>query len=194
MSRWKPILDTINGITSRGIDSDNFMDSFSKKRNYEAQTKEEQAIMDEFSLVTSSMIILIHIAKADTIMHPEERKQIIDDLIFQFEQRPYEYHSLSIKFGKTEREIITNMYNIFLTDYENKKLDIQKILDKINLIFQNNLEKRIYIIRLCYYCALSDSHYEESEDIRIKDIAAKLKVPESELARIEKEVKEDLNK
>ncbi len=194
MARWTPDIETVLGIIDKNIDTEHFMESFFQPRNYKPKNDQERKVIEEFSLVASSMVILIHVAKADKIMHPEERKQIIDDLIYQFEQRPFEYKSLSEKFGVGEREIITNMYNVFLTDYENGKLQINDVIDKINLIYQNNPDKRNYIIRLCYFCALSDNYFEESEDHRIKDIALRLNVPAEEVKRIELEVIAELKK
>jgi len=45
---------------------------------------------------------------------------------------------------------------------------------------------------LCYYCALSDYDFDDSERTAIKDIAAKMNVSEEDMQRIEKEVKEEV--
>ncbi len=190
MARWSSKLTKIIKMAGERKD-EHFMESFLIKRNYEPKTKQEKLEFEEFSLVTSSMALLIHIAKADKIMHPEERLRIINDLTFQLEQRPFEYDDLAEKFGNYDKEIISNMYNKLLYDYEKGKLDLDEIIKILNMVYQNNPDKRLYLIRLCYYCALSDSYFDESEKKKIKEIAAKLKVSIKEMKRIESEVKKE---
>lgn len=191
MARWSEQIGRV--IRLAGEDSsEHILDTFFTRRNYLPQTEEEKREFEEFSLISSSMALMIHIAKADKIMHPEERTRIIEDLTFQLEQRPFEYERLTENFGSADREIIGNLYSKMLIDYEKGNLDLDKTIASLNLIYQNNPEKRYYIIRLCYYCALSDSYFDESEETVIKDIARQLKVPVKELKRIEKEVKREL--
>lgn len=192
MARWKNSIEKIMSFTT---EPDHSLEDFFEPKNYLPKTEEEKKIFDEFSLVTSSMAILIHIAKADRVLKGEEKEQIINDMIFQLEQRPYELSKLSEKFGKYEREIILNIFDKILDDYQNGKLDLEKIVDVICLIYQKNPEKRYYLIRLCYYCAYSDYDFDRSEKETILSLADKLQVPQEELKRIEKEVKEEvLNK
>ncbi len=192
MSRWSEEFVKIIKMTGEKKGSDDLMNSFFIKRNYDPQTEDEKKQFAEFSLVMSSMALLIHIAKADKIIHPEERNQIINDLVFQLEQRPFEYDQLSEKFGQHDRDIITRMFSALIDDYENSRINLDEIIRIINMIYLNNPEKRYYLIRLCFYCAYSDSYYDVSEDKVIKDVAAKLKVSVREVNRIEQEVKNEL--
>ncbi|MBN2461038.1 MAG: TerB family tellurite resistance protein [Candidatus Cloacimonetes bacterium] len=192
MSRWSPQLGRIIKLAGENRSGSHILDSFFISRAYTPQNDQEQKEFDEFSLVTSSMALMIHIAKADLIMHPEERNRIIEDLTFQLEQRPYEYEHLSDKFGKTDKEIISNMYTQLLDDYEKQKLDLDEMIRVINMIYKNNPQKRIYLLRLCYFCALSDANFTASEDKVIKEVAQKLRIPIREVKRVETEAREEL--
>ena len=189
MARWT---ENIEKILSFAAETDHSLEDFFKPKNYLPQTEEEKQIFNEFSLITSSMAILIHVATADHILKYEEKNQIINDLIFQLEQRPYEYNRLSEKFGNYEREIIHNIFDKIAEDYQSGKIDLEKIVDVICLVYQNNPEKRYYLIRLCFYCALADQDFAESEKDAIRSLAAKLNVPDAELMRIEAEVKQEV--
>jgi len=191
MARWsKHIGDFIKRVDSKKDDL--MLDTFFIKKNYIPVNEEERKEFEEFSLVISCMALLIHIAKADKIMHPEERTRIINDLTFQLEQRPFEYVALKEKFGHYDREIIANMFNRLLVDYELDRLDLIKIIEVIDMVYQNNPDKKYYILKLCYYCAYSDSYYDESEDKVIVNIAEQLKISDVERKRIQREVKIEL--
>ena len=188
MTRWQNGIDSVFFLTK---ESNYSIEDFLKPKNYQPITDEEKHIFEEFSLVTSSMAILIHIAEADSILKSEEKEQIINDIIFQLEQRPYELNKLSEKFGKYEKEIILNIFDKMVADYQTNNLNLDKIVDDICLIYQNNPEKRYYLIRLCYYCALADNEMDKAEMAAIQNLAVKMKVPRDELNRIEKEVKQE---
>ncbi len=192
MPRWSSKIQDSIKIASNFQEPKHLLDSFYVSKIYEPQSEQEKREFEEFSLVTSSMALLIHIAKADKIVKPEEKQRIINDLIFQLEQRPYEYGNLSEKFGNTDKEIIGNMFDKLVHDYENEKINLNEIIRIIDLVYQNNQEKRYYLVRLCYYCALSDNEFSESEKKAIEEIAAKLNVASEEVVRIEKEVKLEL--
>ncbi len=192
MARWSNQIEKIIKLTSETGSQEKFPESFLKPKNYLPQTDEEKKEFDEFSLVTSSMILLIHIAKADKVLKGEERERIISDLIFQLEQRPFEYDELAEKFGKYERDIISNMYDKLLNDYENGKLNLDEIIDVICMIYQNNPDKRYYLVRLLYNCAFADFDFDKAEKTAIEEIAKKLKVEPEEMRRIEKEVREEI--
>jgi len=186
MTRWENSIESIISVIK---ESNYSLEDFFKPKNYQPRTDEEKQIFEEFSLVTSSMAILIHIAEADNILKREEKEQIINDIIFQLEQRPYELSKLSEKFGKYEKEIILNIFDKMVEDYQADKLNLDKIVEDICLIYQNNPEKRYYLIRLCFYCALADNEMDKAEMAAIQNLAVKMKVPRDELNRIEKEVK-----
>ena len=191
MPRWDNI-ESLFAISKELRDQDKFLQIFTKPKNYLPKSDQEKKEFEEFSLVASSMAILIHIALADSVLKGEEREQIISDLIYQLEQRPYEYSKLSEKFGQHEREIISNMFDKLANDYIEGILDLDKIIDVVCMIYQNNPEKKFYIIRLCYYCALSDYDFDNAERTAIKEIAEKLTVSNEDMLRIETEVKKEV--
>jgi uncharacterized tellurite resistance protein B-like protein len=188
MARWSEHLSNFLKLAGEQKD-EHLIDAFFINRNYQPSNEIERKEFEDFSLVTSCMALLINIAKADKIMHPEERTRIIKDLTYQLEQRPFEYGNLKEKFGTSDREIIINIYNRMLVDHERGRLDLDKIIKVIDMVYQNNPDKRLYVLRLCYYCALSDSYFDESEDMVINDIAKKLMISDADRLRIEHEVK-----
>jgi tellurite resistance protein len=192
MARWSKQIGNILQLSSSQTTDAQFLDSFNKIRNYLPKTEQEKKEFEEFSLVTNSMALLIHIAKADNVLKGEEHDRIISDLIFQLEQRPYEYSDLSEKFGNYEREIITNMFEKLLKDYESGQIDLDEIIRIICMVYQNNPDKRHYLLRLCFYVALSDFDYDEAEQEAIKDIAAKLDISPEEMQKIEQEVRDEI--
>ncbi len=192
MARWSKQIEKIIKLSSEASSQEKFPEAFLKPKNYLPQTDEEKKEFDEFSLVTSSMILLIHVAEADKVLKGEERERIISDLIFQLEQRPFEYDELAEKFGKYERDIISNMFDKLLNDYENGKLNLDEIIDIICMIYQNNPDKRYYLVRLLYNCAFADFDFDKAEKTAIEKIAKKLKVEPEEMKRIEKEVREEI--
>ncbi|MDO9577313.1 MAG: hypothetical protein Q7J16_05470 [Candidatus Cloacimonadales bacterium] len=56
---------------------DKYLDIFFQPKNYIPQNEQEKKEFDEFSLVTSSMALLLYIASADNVIKIEEREQII---------------------------------------------------------------------------------------------------------------------
>jgi len=191
MSRWENV-ESLFAMSNELKDHNKFMEIFTTPKNYLPQTEQEKIEFEEFSLVASSMAILIHIALADSVLKGEEREQVVTDLIYQLEQRPFEFSKLSEKFGKDEREIISKMFDKLANDYLEGLVDLDKIIDTICMIYQNNPEKKFYIIRLCYFCALSDYDFDDTERTAIKDIAAKLNVSTEDMNRIENEVKNEV--
>jgi len=191
MSRWENI-ESLLAMSTELKDHDKFLEMFTTPKNYLPQTEQEKIEFEEFSLVASSMAILIHIALADSVLKGEEREQVVSDLIYQLEQRPYEFSKLSEKFGKNEREIISKLFDKLANDYLEGLVDLDKIIDTICMIYQNNMEKKFYIIRLCYFCAFSDYDFDDAERTAIKDIAAKLNVSTQDMNRIENEVRNEV--
>ena len=192
MARWSKQIDNVLKLSSTYKSDEKFMESFHKIRNHLPANDQEKKEFDEFSLVTSSMVILIHIAKADGVLKGEEHEKIIEDLIFQLEQRPYEYDELAEKFGKYEREIITNMFEKLSKDYEKNLINLDEIIRIIKMIYQNNPEKRYYLLRLCFHVALADFDYDKKEQDVIKEIAVKLELTPEDIARIEKETRNEV--
>lgn len=189
MTRWQDSIHMLN--SAKGL-KEHSIEDFFKVKNYQPQNEKEKHILEEFSLVASSLAILIHVANADRTINPSEKNQIINDIIFQIEQRPFEFAKLSEKFGSNEREIIENMYDKFLQDYQTNELNLKKIISDISLLYQNNPEKRYYLLRLCYYVALADNAFDKAEQAAIQKLAQEMLVPLEELKRIEKEVREEI--
>ncbi len=191
MSRWQ---NSINKLSSTTEHKDHALEDFFKPKNYQPVTDEEIQIFDEFSLIVSSMAILIYVANADKTIDQAEKEQIVNDMLFQMEQRPYEFSKLSKKFGDNEKEVILNIYDKLYAEYQTNKLNLDKILEEIYLLYQNNPEKRYYLIRLCFFSAMSDNVFDEAEKRAIHNIALSMDVATEELDRIEMEVKQELQK
>lgn len=189
MRRWKQGIGKIDRVTK---ESGHSIEDFFEEKNYEPKTEQEKQVFEEFSLITSTMAILIHVARADKMISEKEKERIIDNMTFQLEERPYEFVKLSEKFGTGEKGLILNIYDQILRDYQTDKIKLDKIISDICLIYQNNPEKRHYLIRLAYYVALSEDKVNKAEREAIEKIALRMKVPSNELKRIEAEVKLEL--
>jgi len=137
---------------------------------------------------------MIHVAKADKIVQPEERQRIMDEMAFQLHQRHYEYNKLSEEFGVVERTIISNVFDRLIQDYENGTLDVDETVRIVNMIFQNNPYSRNFLIRLCYYSALSDRNLGEKEAELIDGLATQLHIDKSDQIRIANEVRYEMRK
>ena len=194
MPRWSAKIEDSIQVARKFDTQANLMKNFFMSRVYTPENEKERMELEEFSMVTSAMALMIHVAEADKIVKPEERNRIIDDLIFQLEQRTHEYAKLSEQFGKTERKIIENMFDKLLNDYEKDRLKLDDTINIINMVFKNNPYSKHFLIRLCYYCAYSDKQFDENEKIIIDKLATKLNVEPLEKERIEKEVRFELRK
>ena len=191
MSRWKSGIESINAVANK---SKNSIEDFFEAKNYQPKNDEEEQVFEEFSLVINSMAILIYIANVDKIPNLEEKEQIVNQITFQLQQRPYEFDRLSEKFGSSEKEIILNIYDEILENYKTKKIDLDKIIDDICLVYKNNPEKSYYLIRLSYFVALADHELNEVEKEAIQSIADELQIPREELKRIENEVRSEVRR
>lgn len=191
MARWSPKLKYFVDEVREKKAGEGVLESFFESRAFIPETKQDRRDYEEFSLITSSMALLIHVAKANKVVSKVERERIVNDLMFQLEQRHFEFEKLSENFGKDDREIIENLFELLLQEYENEQLDLEENIRLINKIYSENPEKRYYILRLCLYCAYSDKNFDEDEKNAVKDLAEKLHIPE-ELKRIEEEVRKEL--
>jgi uncharacterized tellurite resistance protein B-like protein len=77
-------------------------------------------------------------------------------------------------------------------DYENKKTNLDNIIRIIDMVYKNNTAKRLYLLRLCFYCAYADNHLGADEHERILEVAKKLGIYKSEIKRIHQEVVNEL--
>lgn len=189
MARWNAgFINSLKLI--KEIDSTkHVLKHFFDKKNYQPESKEEQKEFDEFSFISSTMALLIHVAKSDGLVVPSEKKQIINQLIFQLEQRFYEFEALAEKFGDTERQIVENIFDIILQSYEENDIDLLHTIEVINMIYQNNPHKKYLILRLCAFVAYADNEIDHLEMREMQNIAKHLNIDDAKLNKIIEEVK-----
>jgi uncharacterized tellurite resistance protein B-like protein len=194
MPRWTKKIENSVKLACKEQDRSDFLNAFFESEVYIPHNEVEEKEFEEFSLVLNSMALLIYVAKANKIIEPEVKQQIIEDLTFQLHQRPpREYQKLKSEFGTYEKEIISNIFDKIVKEYEEGKIDINKTIQAINLVYKHNLEKRYYLLRLCYYCAYSDNYLDKEEANRIAEIAQKLKVGDDIRQAVEEEVIDELH-
>lgn len=191
MSRWTNKIENSISLASHEKHNQDFLNAFFESAAYIPHNEQEEQELEEFSLVLSSMSLLIYVAMADGDISEIEKQRIVKDLIFQLNQRPLEYQKLA-EFGKYEKEIILNIYDKLLLKISQKS-DIKKICDVISMVYANNLAKRIYLIRLCYYCCYSDGRIKQVELDRIEEVCELLKVGRQDRIRVHQEVSNELN-
>lgn len=192
MSRWsEDFRKTVSGIAVPDPE-ENALDSIFFTHNYLPKTDQEKQEFEEFSLITSAMALMIHIAETDKVVQALEKARIIDDMTFQLYQRPNEYNKLTTAFGGTDRTIITQVFDRLIYDYEHDTLDIYDTIRIVNMIYQNNSYLRNFLIRLCYYCAFSDKELDAKEAVRIDEIAIALHIDVTDQKRIAKEVQNEM--
>jgi uncharacterized tellurite resistance protein B-like protein len=194
MPRWSSKVEDSFTIDQNFESTDHILKDFFQNRAFIPENDEERQMLDEFSLVTSAMAIMIYVADADSEINDSERKKIIEDMIFQLKQRHRDYVKLAKEFGQEERKIIEGVFNKLLTEYKEDKLSIDETIETINKIYDNNPFSRNFVIRLCYHTALSDNCLGEVERNTIDDIADRLNVSNDDKVRMFKEVENELMK
>ena len=192
MARWTVKLENSITLAGKQADRKDFLNAFFESEVYIPKNEAEEREFNEFSLVMSSMAILIFVALADGTINPLEKQRIIDDLIFQLNQRPLEHKKLA-EFGNFEKDIIGNIYDKIVEDYQTKRCDLDHVVKVIDMVYSNNPEKRQYLVRLSYYCGYSDGVLKESEEQAIIKVSEMLKVGNRQRLRIAKEVREEMN-
>lgn len=186
---------SIEDYLRKSINTDNkehVLETFFIKRNFVPGSPEEKAMLDSFSFIAAAMSLLIHLSMSKGSVSEPEKLSIIKQLAFQLHQRSNEYQNFKDEYGKKELEIITNLYAKLIHEYENNQMHIDKQIELINKVYGNNLQKRFFIIRLCFYIAYADKSLNTIEKELILDLAEKLDVEVIEVKRIEKEVKIEL--
>jgi uncharacterized tellurite resistance protein B-like protein len=192
MARWSKAVEGSVLHVEKSKLKGNYLHQYFESQAYVPQTEEDKKELEDFSFIISVMSLLVHLARVDGIIKKEERKRIIDELVFQLEQRYYEYETLSQKFGESDKEIVANIFKKITEDYERESIDLEETLRIIKKIYQFNPHKLKFIIRLCYIIALSDKVLSISEKEIIKDFAEKFDIPTIEVERLEKEAKEQV--
>jgi len=178
--------------STRKDNKEHVLATFFIKRNYEPKTPQEKSILDNFSFIAAAMSLLIHITMSKGKITDNEKEEIIERLVFQLHQRSFEYTHYREEYGKAELEIIHHLFEKLIHEYENHQMHIDEQVKLINLIYQNNPQKRFFIVRLCFYIAFADKSLNIAEKMIIDDLAQKLYVEETEVKRIKAEVSEEL--
>ncbi len=188
MARWKSgIAASVRESTEVGRRS-SFMHDFFINRSYTPANEEEVRELEDFSLITSAMVLLIHVAKADGFISLVEQRTILNDLVYQLEQRPNEYASLHGRFAADEKQLVENIYDCILEQYENDTLDIFKVIHDINTLYEHNPYKKYYLIRLCFHVVYVSRDADLAELKEIYNIANRLEVSSEKVKEIEKEM------
>jgi len=192
MARWSKFIEGSIYHTEKSEEKGTFIRKYHECKAYIPTTEEEKKELEDFSFIVSVMYILVQIAKADGMIDPEERKQIIEELVFQLEQRFFEYETLSQNFGSSDREIIMNLFTKISLEHEIENLD--EILTTIKKIYQFNPYKLKFIIRLCLMVAYADNVITPSENKLLHDYAKVFDITKDEMKQIEKEVIQERDK
>jgi len=191
MARWTKKIENSISLASREMHNQDFMEAFFDSEVYIPHNEQEEEEFGEFSLVVSSMSILLYVAMADNEISKLEKDRIISDLIYQLSQRPLEFAKLS-DFGQYENLIISNVYDKILKDLQAGNTDIDNVIRIIDMVYRNNPAKRLYLLRLCFYCAYADGHLGASEHDRVIEVGKKLGIPKIEICRVNQEVTSEL--
>jgi tellurite resistance protein len=187
MARWsKAVEGSVFHVEKAGLKG-HFLKQYYESQAYVPETEEDKKELEDFSFIISIMSLLVHLAKADGAIEHEEKKRIIDELVFQLEHRFYEYEILSKKFGESDLEIVSNIFAKLLEDYEKDNLNLNETLKIIKKIYNFNPYKLKFVLHLCYIVALSDEVITPSEHIVIQQFAEAFDIPKIELERIEAE-------
>lgn len=194
MQTWTKMIENSLRLAGREVNKEHLLERFFESHAAIPRNAQEEQDFAEFSLVSCSMALLIHVAKANRILPPEMKKQILDDLIFQLHQRPSHEIERLRDYGFEEQDIILNLYNTMLEEYNQGALDVSGSVRAINLVYRNNPEKRNYLLRLCYYCAYADGVFTDEEASRINQIAHELHITQTDQKSIHQEAAAEMQK
>ncbi|MCK5686046.1 TerB family tellurite resistance protein [bacterium] len=163
------------------------------QRNHVPEKKQDKIIFEEFSLIGSAMAIMIHIAMADGRITDTEYNRIVKDMYHNLAHgKKSDSEKLKSIFGRYDAEIIQNMMSWFINEFNSMRIDMKKIITDLNTVYKNDIEKRKYIIQLCFYCAYADGECIETEETVIFEIARKLNIQSDDLEKIREQVKKEL--
>ncbi len=179
--------------STRKDNKEHVLATFFVKRNYDPKTPQEKVILDNFSFIAAAMSLLIHITMSKGNISENEKEEIIERLVFQLHQRSFEYTHYQEEYGKAELHIIHSLFEKLIHEYENHQMHIDDQINLINMVYQNNPQKRFFIVRLCFYIAFADKSLNIAEKLIIEELAGKLNVEDSEVKRIKAEVSEELD-
>jgi len=191
MARWQTLEGSILHTTQEGS-QEYFLKDFFENKAFIPKTKREKQEYEDFSFVSSAMALLIYVAKSDGLVDKEEKDMIMKELKFQLNQRHFEYETLAEEIGPNEMKILNHLFDHFQTEIDEKKCDLDEIIRIINMIYQKNPYKRMFLVRLCYYVAYADKKFSEKEFDTIKKVTKELHITQEDSNRIEQEVRKDL--
>ncbi len=191
MARWQTLEGSILHTTQEGS-QEHFLKDFFENKAFIPKTDREKKEYEDFSFVSSAMALLIYVAKSDGTVDKEEKDMILKELKFQLDQRYFEYETLAEEIGPDEMKILNHLFDHFQTEIDENKCDLDEIIRIIDMIYQKNPYKRMFLVRLCYYVAYADKKFSKEEFNTIQKIAQKLRVSDADTNRIEQEVCKDL--
>ena len=186
MARWSKAVEGSIFHTEKSKMDGTFIKKYYESKAFQPKNDEEKKELEDFSFIVSVMYLLVHLAKADGTIDPEERKQIIDELVIQLEQRHFEYDILAKEFGNSDKEIIMNIFTKIDLEHDTNEMD--ETLTIIKKIYQFNPYKLRYILRVCLLVAYVDDVMTIQEKKIVQSIAQKFDISGSEFERIEEEV------
>jgi tellurite resistance protein len=192
MARWGKTLEGSIYRVTQARTEEEFLKNFFENKAFIPKTEKEKQEYEDFSFVSSAMALLIYIARADGKIDQAEKDTIMNELLFQLEQRHFEYKVLAEEFGQNEMEILNKLFHRFQEELENEVCNLDKIIRIIDMIYQKNPYKRKFLIRLCYYVAHADRKFAKEEFEAIRELSQKLGIEDKERDRIEHEVQRDL--
>jgi uncharacterized tellurite resistance protein B-like protein len=192
MARWSRTLEGSIYRVAEEEKEEHFLKNFFENRAFIPKTEQEKKELEDFSFVSSAMALLVYVARVDGKILDIEQETIMKELIYQLEQRPFEYKILSEKLSANEREILDKLFQKFEDELERNICNLDEIIRIISMIYQNNPYKRYFLIRLCYYVAFADRKFSGEEIKAIKELAKQLDVSDEERVRIEQEVTDSM--
>lgn len=194
MARWTTKIENSIKMMKKLDTRDKIMEDFFIKRTYEPETEQEKQEFEEFSLISAAMQLMIHVAMANGSVSEKEKSIIIKELMYQLQQRPFEYEHLAEEFEDYEHNLIELMFDEILSEYKEMMIDYKELFSTINKIYEKNPQKRQYLVRVCFHIALADNELNIPELHVIEKIADALHISEDVVSRIKKEVQHSLAK
>lgn len=188
MARWTTKIENSIKMMDKIGTREKIMESFFVKRSYEPENEMEAQELEEFSLISAAMQLMIHVAMANGSVSEKEKSIILKELMYQLQQRHFEYEHLVEEFGDYEHNLIDLMFDKILEEYKEMMIDYKDLFDVINKIYEKNPQRKQYLLRICYTLALAENEINVPEMNVVEKIGHELKIPEDEMKRIKKEV------
>lgn len=188
MPRWSKYLGNSVNFAVEKTKDEGFLENFFERRSFEPRDEQEMKEYDDFLFVSTALSIAVFVSLADEEVSKKEKERIVSEMIFQLEQYPHEYTVLAEKFGQSDKEIINSLFEQFKDEILSGSYSIDRNIRIINLIYEKNLYKKLFLLRLCYTIGFTESKNIAKELETIDQIARKLEVTKEESERIKNEV------